>query len=136
MADVLVANVKTILGRMFPSHGSGSDTWATDFVNAINLAIRDINTQNDLDTSISEIEGSENTVTDCDQKYASALIYRSAVHMMAMGRRPAKNSEKLFKMYKDQSIEAMDDMWWDLVHDRQEDDDEDDIIGLPDANDE
>ena len=115
----------------FKTQGQGSTRFASDFLNAVNRAIRRINRDADLATRVSTVTQAEGTI-GIDDAYEDIVSDLVTVNLVAMGQTmKAEKSNEYARMVRALPM-AIDGMRRDIMNQAQDadTDDETDRIGL------
>lgn len=134
MADIALTNVYNAAQRAFAVRGSGNDRFDSDFLDAANRSIGELNNKADLETRVESVTSVDDTVENLDTKYEHCLTAGIWRWLILAGRKPQQGFERqvnhLASLFEDYIGEMQDD----LRNDRQDangsDDDTYDIIGL------
>jgi hypothetical protein len=130
MANIDLKGLYDQMARQFGTQGAGLDRFESDFVDAVNYAISRLNRSADTSSSIAQISSKEESVVLDKERYLDGFAALVATNLIYMGRRPAKGAEKLVRQWESKSQDFMWLYFASLINDRQEDDEDDSIIGL------
>jgi len=94
MADILLTGVYDAAMRAFVTHGQGSDRFESDFLDAANYAISQINTEGNPETAVVRVDTTGDTVTNLDDEYTHVLTAGIWTWLLLSGNKPARGFER------------------------------------------
>jgi len=131
MANIQVQGLFDQKQREFRTQGQGSTNFQSDFIEAVNLSIQQINVDANLATAVDEITNVEGTI-GLDNRYRHVLTQGVSYYLIKLGQRKNNaqdtDEQRLWSAFT-QGITAV---FFDTINTAQanDTDDEVDIIGL------
>ena len=132
MSDIELQGLHDQKKREFKLMGAALDRFELDFVDAVNRAAKRINIGADLATRISPIGSPSATLTGLDDTYEYVLSELVTDALIGMGQR-REGKDKNTRLSQSEVEELIDSVRQDILHDRQDDDEDDDTydnVGL------
>ena len=134
MADVALQNLYDTAQRAFSMQGQGNERFASDFIDATNHAINQINSDGDMATRISRVANENAIVTGLDVDYSHVLTAGIWRWLLLMGQKPSRGFERQVEHMASMFEHFISMLQTDLRNNQQDeqgaDDDTYDIIGL------
>ena len=93
MADLVLTTLFEQKKLEFRTQGQGSERFRSDFINAVNRAIRRINRDADLETRVSTVTQAEGTI-GIDDAYEDVVSDIVTDELVKMGQKPSPGSER------------------------------------------
>ena len=133
MADIELSGLFQQKQREFKLEGAGLTRFTNDFIDAVNRSTKRINREANLETPISTIADTDDTVTGLDDKYEDVLSHLVSLNLLNIGQRPAKGGELEIPKMESEASDLISGIYFDLLNDQMAadaDDESTDIIGL------
>lgn len=129
MADIELKGLYDQKAREFATQGMGGTRFASDFVDAVNRAIRRINRDANLETPIDTIANTEGTI-GLDDAYEDVLSALVTVNLIDCGHRIANDKVRDYDRLKAEIPGLIDSIRRDLLNAENDEDSDDGVIGI------
>ena len=132
MSNIFLPGLYDQKTREFKTQGQGGVRFASDFLDAVNRAIRRINRDADLSTRITTVTNAEGTIT-LDDAYEDVLSDLVTVNLIEMGQKASPGAEIDYAQLVRGLPDKIDGIRRDIMNqasDADTDDSTTDIIGL------
>ena len=132
MSNIFLPGLYDQKTREFKTQGQGGVRFASDFLDAVNRAIRRINRDADLATRITTVTNAEGTIT-LDDAYEDVLSDLVTVNLIEMGQKASPGAEIDYAQLVRGLPDKIDGIRRDIMNqasDADTDDSTTDIIGL------
>ncbi len=130
MADIILTPLFDQKKRQFRTEGGGSTRFEKDFIDATNASIYKMNRRANLATAITTVANTDDTVTGLDEAYKDVLADGITAQLLLFGHRAAKGFEGQVTSSASRFDEGITEMFFDLINDRQDADETDDVINI------